>query len=67
MGDVKPKILSCLFLLDVLCSFRRYEGFGFMKRCETCVHYLRFLREMEKEEDEFFEEVDRLRRKEPHE
>ena len=66
MVDVKRKILSCLFLLDVLCSYRKTEGFGVMDRCLKCPHYFRFVREMEEEEEAFFEEVDRIRRNEPH-
>lgn len=55
------KILSCMFLSDVLCSFRKSEEFGVMNRCLKCPHYQRFLREMEEEEEEFWEEVDRFR------
>ena len=65
MVGVEPKVFSCLFLLDILCSFVKSEGFtGVMDRCMRCSHYFRFLREMEEEEDEFFEEVERLRRME---
>ena len=53
------KLLSCFFLDDVLCSFRRSEKFGMMDRCESCEHYKRFNREMAEEEDKFFDGVDR--------
>jgi len=56
------KVLSCLFLLDVLCSYRKHEGFYIMDRCAKCPHYDRFMREMEEEEDKFWEEVERLER-----
>ena len=56
------KPLTCLFLLDVLCSFRKYEGFSIMDRCARCPHYERFMREMEEEDDKFWEEVERLER-----
>ena len=60
------KPLSCLFMLDVLCSYVKTEkSVGVMDRCLKCGHYARFLREMAKEEEEFFEEVERLRGAEP--
>lgn len=59
------KVLSCVFFDDVLCSLRRHEKVRIMSRCFRCSHYLRFVREMEKEEEEFFEEVERIRRGEP--
>ena len=58
--------LSCLFLRDVLCSYRKTEGSGVMDRCMKCPHYKTFLREMEEEEERFFEEVEKTRRGEPH-
>ena len=58
----KKKLLSCLFLLDVLCSFRKSEKSYIMNRCSECVHYKRFLKEMQEEEEEFFEEADRIRK-----
>lgn len=60
---MSSKPLSCLLLLDTLCSYVKSEKFtGLMDRCLRCEHYFRFLREMEDEEERFFEEVDRLRR-----
>ena len=57
------KPLSCVFFDDVICSFRKGErGVRIMDRCLKCRHYVRFLREMEKEEDEFFDYVERVRR-----
>lgn len=58
------KVLSCTFLPNILCSFRRHEKVRVMSRCFRCEHYLRFCREMEEEEDEFFERVEAIRRKE---
>jgi len=60
------KLLSCLFLPDVLCSYRKTEKFGVMDRCVKCRHYETFMSEMEDEEDRFFEELERARRGEPH-
>lgn len=51
----------CMYLHDVLCSFRLSSKLFWMGRCRTCVHYEMFVREMEEEEEEFFEEVERLR------
>ena len=56
------KVLSCVLWDDVLCPFRKDERVGIMHRCLKCRQYWRFLGEMEKEEEEFFEEVERLRR-----
>ena len=45
----------------VFCSYRKSEEFGtIIHRCLKCRHYLEFVREMEAEEDAFFEELDRL-------
>jgi len=62
MVEAKSKVLSCLFLPDVLCSYRKTEGFYVMDRCAKCPHYIRFMADMEEEEERFFEEVERLRR-----
>jgi hypothetical protein len=61
MGRERKKLLSCLFFDDVFCSFRKSEKSGIMNRCFKCPHYLRFLRFMEEEEEEFWDEVDRIR------
>ena len=62
----------CLFLVDVVCSFKRDllrrgllkkgERVYVLDQCSTCKHYKEFVRGMEKEEEEFFAEVDRLNR-----
>jgi len=62
MVDVKSKPLSCLFLLDVLCSFRKTEGFGIMDRCLKCKHYEEFLRVMDEEDEKVMDEIDEWRR-----
>ena len=62
MVDVKPKILSCVFSDDVLCSFRKTEGFGIMDRCLKCRHYEEFLRVMAEEDEKVMDEIDRMRR-----
>lgn len=48
------KFLTCVFLLDVLCSFRKTDDFRVMDRCMECRHYLRFSREMQEQEEKFF-------------
>ena len=52
----------CFFLLDVLCSFRLTDKSVVMERCFRCSRYVEFVREMEEEEDAFFEEVERIRK-----
>lgn len=52
------KLLSCAFLLDVLCSYRKSEKSGVMGRCLKCEHYARFIREMDKEDEEMDKEVE---------
>ena len=55
--------LPCIFLFGVLCSFRRdVEDFRPMERCFKCEHYLRFVRELEEEEEKVFEEFDKIRK-----
>ena len=58
---MSPKALQCLFLLDVLCSFRRTEKvFGIMDRCLKCKHYLAFLKEMEEEDEKMMDVIDKI-------
>jgi len=45
-------LLSCAFLPDVLCSYRKDAKFGIMARCFKCPHYRRFEREMDEEDEE---------------
>ena len=51
----------CVFLVDLFCSFQKYDKPVVLDRCFTCPHYLRVMREMEEEEEKFFDEVDRIR------
>jgi len=59
----KAEIGHCVFFDDVLCSFRKVKAFYVMDRCFECSHYKRFEREMEKEENEFWAEIDEANRK----
>ena len=59
---VRKKVLSCFFLTDVLCSYRKYEKIGVMSRCLKCQYYERFKREMDEEEEEFWDEVNMIRK-----
>jgi len=54
----REKFLSCLFSSHVPCSFRKSEKSGIMPRCSGCGHYKRFVNEVEREEEEFWKEVD---------
>ena len=56
--SVKKKLLSCVWLDDVLCSFRKSEKVKIMNRCWKCEQYKRFLREMEEEDERDMEEID---------
>lgn len=61
------KVLSCLFLLDILCSYvKSAKSTGVMDRCMKCSHYLRFMQEMAEEDEKVMDEIDRMRRYEPH-
>jgi hypothetical protein len=64
--DVERKILPCFFEPDVWCSYRKSERFTVMARCFKCKYYLEFIREMEEEEEKFWEEEERLRREGSH-
>lgn len=56
----------CLFLVDVVCPYRGSEDkrrhFSVVSCCFKCSRYAQFVSEMEREEEEFFEEVERIRR-----
>ena len=62
----KPKILSCLFLPDIFCSFRKTEKFGIMDKCLKCRYYEEFLQIMAEEDEKVMDEIDQMRRFEPH-
>jgi len=61
--SARRKLPSCLFSFHVPCLFRKSEKSGIMRRCSGCGHYKRFVEEMEREEGEFWNEVDELRSK----
>ena len=68
MVDVKPKVFSCLFMPDVLCSFVKSErATGVMDRWLKCRHYEEFLRIMAEEDEKVMDEIDRMREYEPYE
>ena len=56
------KVLSCVFLDDVLCSYRKSEKFTVMGRCLKCRYYERFMREMAEEDAKVMDEIDEIRR-----
>jgi hypothetical protein len=51
----------CFFSNDVVCVYRTSDKSGFMARCESCKHFKEFVRCREEEEQEFWDEVDRIR------
>jgi len=58
----RRKLLSCMFLDDVLCSFRKSEKSAIMNRCWKCPHFKRFKREMDEEDEKVMAEIDRIRK-----
>lgn len=58
--DRQRKLLSCIFDEKVLCSWRKSEDFRPMERCFTCKHYLRFMREMEEEDQRLDDGIEKL-------
>ena len=66
MVDVEPKVLSCLFLPHILCSYRKTEKLGVMDRCLNCRYYREFLRIMHAEDMKVMDEIDRMRRYDPY-
>ncbi len=55
------RTLSCVFFKYVSCSSRTSAKSGMKQRCFGCGHYKRFVNEMEREEEEFWKEVNELR------
>lgn len=66
MTDVRfsssEKLLSCVFLPDVLCSYRKDAKVGIMARCWKCPHFVRFEREMDEEDEKMMDEIDEIHR-----
>jgi len=58
----KSESLSCVFLNDVLCSYRKDEKFSVMVRCMKCSHYAKFTRDMDEEDERVMNEIDEIRR-----
>lgn len=54
----REKVLSCVFFDDVSCSFRKSEKPRVVSGCSGCRHYKRFIEEMEREDEEFWNEID---------
>jgi len=56
----------CLFLVDVVCPFRtsvdKRRRFSVVGCCSKCSRYAQFVDGMEREEEEFFEEVEEIRK-----
>ena len=59
------KVLPCVFSEKVLCSHRKSVKVYIMDRCWECSELARFEREMDEEEEKFFDEVDEVRRRFP--
>lgn len=60
---LQVKFLPCIFLLGVSCAYRKdADDFRPIERCFTCSYYLRFMREMEEEEEKVHAEFDKIRK-----
>ena len=55
------KLLSCIFLTDVSCLYRKDDNFRLMDRCLKCRHYRRFMHEMAEDDERSMDEIDRIR------
>ena len=56
---MSSKLLPCMFKPEILCSFRKTMKFVVMHRCMKCRFYREFMREMEEEDQEIMDEIDR--------
>jgi hypothetical protein len=56
------KCLPCVFLPDVLCSYRKDARVGVMARCWKCAEFERFECEMDEEDERVMDEIDEERR-----
>jgi hypothetical protein len=61
-GSSKNPLLRCVFLNDVLCSFRKSDKFTILDKCSNCPHFTRFEREMGEEDQRIMDEIDEERR-----
>jgi tellurite resistance protein len=59
----RGKILSCVLLPDVLCSFRKSEKSTIMDRCWKCPHFKKFEQEMAEEDQRVMDAIDEERRR----
>jgi restriction endonuclease len=57
------KPLSCLFLDDVLCSYRKDERLTVLSRCFKCPHYERWQRMMDEDDERMMDEIDEMRKR----
>lgn len=55
------KLLSCAFLSDVLCSYRKDARSWMMFRCWECHYYKRFERVMLAKDEKIMDEIDEER------
>ena len=45
------KGFPCSFNDDVVCPYKKSDKFALLGKCKKCPHYLRFLREMDEEDE----------------
>lgn len=56
------KLLSCVFFLEIPCSYRKNEKSTILARCFKCSHYARFFREMDDEDQHIMDEIEEIHR-----
>lgn len=52
---------ECLFLDDVVCSYRTKAEWDVLDQCFECAHYKRWEREMDEEDERIMNEIDEER------
>lgn len=65
MGEDKDEdkrdLFDCTFVEGVKCPYKTCKKSKLLPQCANCKTYNKWMREMEAEEDKFFDEVDRIR------
>ena len=55
------KSYRCSIRADKVCEHKKKDAYVVLKMCLKCLIFRKFLREMDWEEDVFFDEADRAR------
>ena len=61
VADNRDKGFPCTFYPDsVVCGYKKCACSRVLGECWKCSHFRRFMREMDREDERFFDEVERL-------